>query len=214
MEELLNALQNADGICGRANIHLEKAAQCDGEAAALEADLNKKTIIMCIAGVAVWLFSGLIGNSIGKIPVVGGIFQFIFSLGVIGIIVYFVWMRRKALNAKLTAKKDEAAQERAQAQQIFDENGEALAFLPSDYWYPLATSYLVKAVATNRVAGLAEALDKFDEQLHRWKVEEANASILAQQEEQTAYLKSIKVSNKVNAAANISNVIFNIASRL
>jgi hypothetical protein len=78
----------------------------------------------------------------------------------------------------------------------------------------MATSYLVKAIASKRVDNLGDALDRFDAQLHRWKVEEANANLLAQQQAQTAHLKSISTSSKVNAAANVANTVFNIASRL
>ena len=46
-----------------------------------------------------------------------------------------------------SAKRQKAIEkEKAAAQQIFDNNVNDLAFLPVDYWYPLATEYLVKVV--------------------------------------------------------------------
>lgn len=121
---------------------------------------------------------------------------------------------KTALEAQISSLQKKAQQERDTAQQIFEENYEMLSFLPDDYWYPLATSYLIKAIASKRVGTLGEALDRFDAQLHRWKVEEANAALLAQQQAQTEHLKSIRTSSKVSAAANVTNTIFNIASRL
>ena len=51
----------------------------------------------------------------------------------------------------------------------------------------------------------------FDEQLHRWKVEEANTSIVAQQQAQTEALKGIRKSSAINAAANVANAAANIS---
>lgn len=100
------------------------------------------------------------------------------------------------------------------AEQIFTENAEYLEFLPVDYWYPLATEYLIKIVGSGRCTDLSEALDKFDEQLHRWKLENANAEIIAQQQIQIANLESIRRSNNVNAAANVFNAFVNLNNSL
>ena len=54
----------------------------------------------------------------------------------------------------------------------------------------------------------------FDEQLHRWKIEEANAEIVAQQKAQTANLNSIRKSRKVSAIAYTANAIVNISRKL
>ncbi len=89
-------------------------------------------------------------------------------------------------------------------------NFEDLKFLPDDYWYPLATGYLIKIISTQRADSLKEALDMFDAQLHRWKVEEANAEIIAQQQTQTAHPKSIRTGSKINAAANVINGLNNM----
>lgn len=114
-----------------------------------------------------------------------------------------------------SAKRQKAIEkEKAAAQQIFDNNVNDLAFLPVDYWYPLATEYLVKVVQADRANSLAEALSMFDEQLHCWKIEEANAEIVAQQKAQTANLNSIRKSSKVSAIANTANAIVNISSKL
>mgnify|MGYP006874680889 CR=1 FL=1 len=137
-----------------------------------------------------------------------------FARGIIGGIVLGVggYRNEKAtLEAQISSLYKKAQKERDAAQQIFEENYEVLSFLPDDYWYPMATSYLVKAIASKRVETLGDALDRFDAQLHRWKVEEANAAILAQQQAQTEHLKSIRTSSKVNATANVVNAAANIA---
>lgn len=93
-------------------------------------------------------------------------------------------------------------------------NLEQVRFLPADYWYPMATEYLIKVVAAHRADSLKEALDLFDAQLHRWRVEEANNAILAQQQLQTAHLASIRTSSKISAAANVTNTLLNFANSL
>lgn len=77
----------------------------------------------------------------------------------------------------------------------------------------MATEYLIKVVAAGRADSLKEALNLFDAQLHRWRVEEANNAILAQQL-QTAHLASIRTSSKISAAANVTNTLLNFANSL
>lgn len=218
METLLNALQNADRICKQANAHFEKAAQIEQQIEAFGAELKKAKTKWIIIGVVIWVAAGTVGGVLNGIPAIGEILKALLSFAGIGAGVYIGMngfkKEKAAVEAKISSIQGNAQAERNAAQQIFEANYEALSFLPDDYWYPMATSYLVKAITSKRVDNLGDALDRFDAQLHRWKVEEANANLLAQQQAQTAHLKSISTSSKVSAAANVTNTIFNIASRL
>lgn len=204
METLLNALHNADRICGQTNIHFEKAAEMIQQIEILTAKIKKAKKKWIGIGFGLWFVGGSISAILALLGIIGGV---VFGVG-------GYRAEKTALEAQISSLQKKAQQERDAAQQIFEENYEMLSFLPDDYWYPLATSYLVKAIASKRVGTLGEALDRFDAQLHRWKVEEANAALLAQQQAQTEHLKSIRTSSKVSAAANVTNTIFNIASRL
>ena len=211
MENLLNALQNADRICRQTNAHFEKANEIEQQLEMLAAKSKKAKKKWIGIGVGLWV---IVNTVSGVIPPLAAIMN-------IGAIIAGIYLgvtgyrkEKSSLEAKISSIQGQAQKERDAAQQIFDANYEALSFLPDDYWYPLATSYLVKAIASQRVMTLGDALDRFDAQLHRWKVEESNANLLAQQQAQTVHLKSISVSNKVNAAANVANAVFNIASRL
>ena len=218
METLLTTLQNADRICKQANVHLEKAAEIEQPLAALTARLSKAKAKWIILGVVIWTLSGTLSSMLIGIPFLGKILQLAISLVSIAAGVFIgingYKNEKTSLQAKISSIQHTAQQERDAANQIFEANYEALSFLPDDYWYPLATTYLIKAIASGRVHSLGEALDRFDAQLHRWKVEEANNNLLVQQQAQTAHLKSIRTSSKVNAAANVANAVFNIASRL
>ena len=201
METLLNALQNADRICGQTNIHFEKAAEMNRQIESLTAKIKKAKKKWIGIGFVLWFVCGCISARMALLGIIGGVI-----LGVSG-----CRAEKKALEEQISSLQKKAQKERDAAQQIFEANYEALSFLPDDYWYPMATSYLVKAIASKRVETLGDALDRFDAQLHRWKVEEANAAILAQQQAQTEHLKSIRTSSKVNAAANVVNAAANIA---
>ena len=218
MENLLDALQNADRICKQANVHLEKSAQIEQEIAALPAVLKRAKTKGIVIGVACWFVFSLVGAILNCVPAIGGFLKSVCSFAGIGIGVYLgmnIYKKAKAeADEKLNQITKQMESEQAKAQQIFDANYDAPSFLHDDYWYPMATSYLIKAIASKRVATLGDALDRFDAQLHRWKVEEANAQLLAQQQAQAAYLKSIDKTSKVNAAANVANAFVNIANKL
>lgn len=179
-----------------------------------------------VIGLLIWEGGSLAGTFLGSIleliPAVGYTLKTIFVLagGAAGIFLAYkiaygkYKAEKKAAEVKMNKLLKQSEAEVHAAQEIFDEHAAEMDFLPVDYWYPMATSYLIKILKTGRVHSLAEALDKYDDQLHRWKLEEANAQLVAQQEQQTAYLASIKRSSNISAAANVTNTVFNIARHL
>ncbi|MBQ6582549.1 MAG: hypothetical protein IJH77_01840, partial [Mogibacterium sp.] len=94
---------------------------------------------------------------------------------------------------------------------VLAEDPSVLTVIPEEYRYPMATSYLLNIVETGRTDNINQALQMYDEQLHRWNVESANAEILSHQREQTTALKGIRRSNAINAAANVANAAANIS---
>ena len=218
MEQLLTSLRRADLVCKQANTHFDKAARIERQLDTLAAEQKKTKTKWIVIGFAIWFAAGMVGSILQGIPAVGGVLSALVSLaGLVGAVYLGTngcKREKAAIETKIHSVQEHAQAERAAAQQIFDEHYEALSFLPDDYWYPLATTYLVKAVNSGRVSSLGEALDRYDAQLHRWNVEEANTRLLAQQQAQTAHLKSIQTSSKVSAVANVTNTLFNIASRL
>lgn len=221
--ELLQKLINADRICKQANVHYQESVKLEQQDLEQQASTKKSAKIKgIIVGVATWFVIGSIGNVLiallGNIEMLVMMVNSISQFGglALGIILgYSIYKKGQGEFKAVSAKRQKAMEkEKAAAQQIFDNNVNDLAFLPVDYWYPLATEYLVKVVQADRANTLAEALSMFDEQLHRWKIEEANAEIVAQQKAQTANLNSIRKSSKVNAIANTANAIVNISSKL
>lgn len=211
MQNLLEALQNADRICRQANVHFENAAQIERQLPGIPAKLKKERIKWVLLGIGVWYLGNAIFLLLRGIPLLGPILFTVGGIASFGAGAYLAFTKCKSAKEKADTQyaqmSNQIQQERNEAQMIFEENYEALKFLPDDYWYPMATEYLVKAIASQRVTTLGDALDRYDAQLHRWKVEEANAQILAQQQLQSAHLKSIEKSSRISAAANVATAL-------
>lgn len=100
-----------------------------------------------------------------------------------------------------TIKENEKCEERIgildkQISDIFDRS---LSIIPTKYIYKDALWYLKEMISTGRVDNLNMALDKLDEQEHRWKVEDQNEQILSNQAYQNEKLGSIEVSSSIAA---------------
>ncbi len=220
MNELLQQLKAADRVCQSANEHYVKADQMESQISEVNGKIKKAKIKWIAIGlIAWWFFGGIISMIYTAINIM--IIQLIgVILIIVGIVMDVKFCRGKYIKEKegfdseIANIQRQVQAERNIGQQIFEDNIAAMEFLPSDYWYPMATDYLVKTVQTGRASTLAEALDKFEEQLHRWKIEEANSQMVAMQQQQTAYLSSIKTSSKVSAAANVANAFINLSSKM
>lgn len=215
MNELLQALSTADRICKQANPHYEKVSVMEQQCVERMEKQKKAKKKWIIIGIVVWVLGGyILGAIFSGIPVLGAVA----SIGsiVLGVFIGMNGFKKETGETEefIAKMQSQIEKEKAAAQQIFDNHIDELAFLPVDYWYPMATEYMVKAVQAKRADTLGEAIDKFEEQLHRWKIEEANAQMVNLQQQQTAHLASIKTSSKVSAAANVANTMFNIASKL
>ena len=195
MDNLLEALKKADKICNQANVHMEKVSQGENQISNLEA--SKEAV----------------KNKWIKRAIIGGLLFFVWLIVII--VCYQKYKEEIAeIDAQIAGIRRQNELEYQKAQEIYESNYSDLSFLPSDYWYPLATNYLVQAIELGRVTTLGEALNLFDAQLHRWRVEQANTNLLAQQQMQTRHLSSIRKSSKINAIANVTNATVNIMRKL
>ncbi len=66
-----------------------------------------------------------------------------------------------------------------------------LEIIPAQYRYPLATSYIAELFINGRATTIPEALDKFEEQLHRWNMERSMQHNIEIQLAQTKILHDI-----------------------
>ncbi len=215
MENLLEKLQQADVVCKEANRHFEAGATAVEEAQlALEKFGTPKKRLLRIAGYAFGAAVAADGLAIMFLSWLPQFLQVLPGWCAAGFVVWQQLKKYRVLQENLAAARKLQAKEQAAGEDIFARNLEKVRFLPADYWYPMATEYLIKVVAAHRAGSLKEALNLFDAQLHRWRVEEANNAILAQQQLQTAHLASIRTSSKISAAANVTNTLLNFANSL
>lgn len=215
MENLMEKLQQADVVCKEANRHFEAGAAAVEEAQlALEKFGTPKKRLLRIAGYAFGAAVAADGLAIMFLSWLPQFLQVLPGWCAAGFVVWQQLKKYRVLQENLAAARKLQAKEQAAGEDIFARNLEKVRFLPADYWYPMATEYLIKVVAAHRAGSLKEALNLFDAQLHRWRVEEANNAILAQQQLQTAHLASIRTSSKISAAANVTNTLLNFANSL
>ncbi|MDR2022098.1 MAG: hypothetical protein LBQ71_02325 [Hungatella sp.] len=70
---------------------------------------------------------------------------------------------------------------------LVQEKKEIISIIPEQYRYPLAAKYFVEVLENGRADSLKEAMNLYEEQLHRWKMESKMDRMLKnQQTESTA----------------------------
>ena len=69
-------------------------------------------------------------------------------------------------------------------------NAKQLSVIAPEYRYPEASKFIVKLFELGRVSTLPEAYDKFEEQLHRCRMEEAMKDMIELQKAQLAFLEN------------------------
>ena len=62
---------------------------------------------------------------------------------------------------------------------LVDQYRDELSVIPEEYCYPMATNYLADLFRTGRATNLPMALDKLEQQIHRWNMEAAAQETLA-----------------------------------
>lgn len=77
--------------------------------------------------------------------------------------------------------------------------------IPPNYRYLLAVQYIFDSFVNMRARNMTEAINLYEEQLHRWKIENAQQQMLALSRQQT-------MAAQINMAANVANAAHNIFS--
>ena len=89
------------------------------------------------------------------------------------------------------------------------ENLNVLDFLPDIYRTQLAAAFMERVVRTGRADTLKEAINLFEEQLHRWTLEEQGRQLLQQKELQTIMLQD-QLTSILHEQRKVSNSLQNI----
>lgn len=75
------------------------------------------------------------------------------------------------------------------------ENEGYIELIPQKYRYPLACNYMAEVIQCGRADNLKEAMNLYEEQLHRWKIEKQMGNILDAQQRNNAALWALVGAN-------------------
>ena len=81
---------------------------------------------------------------------------------------------------------------------LIQKHSDCLAVIPQKYWYPLATSFIAEVISNGRATTIPIALDKLEEQIHRWNMEQSMQQQIALQIAQTEALRRIEINTALD----------------
>lgn len=200
--QLAQRMRSAHLVSTEAYPHFLEAVTLQEEADAAAAKAYKTRKWISIVGVVV----------LSCLPVVGVPVAIL-----LGVYLYHDYKKgafHESVEAARQEGYDHAEEARLAGVAIMDAHEDVLEGLYGDYCTPVATEYLMNVTAAGRVDNLNDALLMCDEHLHRMRIEEANANMVAEQREQSESLRGIRKSSAISAVANATNTVFNIASQI
>ena len=84
---------------------------------------------------------------------------------------------------------------------------ESVKVIPPDYQYSLATEYIYSCILNQRAATIGEAVNLYEDQLHKWKMEQMQSKLLEIGVQQQYTLNKIKQADTISAAANVATAV-------
>ena len=150
--------------------------------------LNRSNIRGWILG-ATLLVGFFLGNEVYglfvKIPLLGNLIR---TMGMLFIILFAcgIWLAVSAIDKKFRDKKILEKNEylekvNLQIQDFTNELRERIQFIPPSYCYSDALRYFVRAYMDGKVDNVKEAMNSYDEYMHRMNMEQGQHMIMRQQ---------------------------------
>lgn len=140
-----------------------------------------------VKSLGTWMRVGIVVLSFFMLNA-GEVGAMLFIVGLIAAVFAPIAYKRSAsepLNEKIAA--DNAA--------IAEIIGRTETCIPARFIYANAVNYIRELIAAGRAKTLADAIDRLEEQEHRWEVEAQNNQMILEQKEQSARLRSIEVAS-------------------
>lgn len=137
------------------------------------------------------------------------IFFIVFILvSVIGIIISYFSKKSQLskLENKLQNKNDEIASINRSLYEIATAIKDKITILPPDYQYSMAAEYIYSCLRNQRANTIGEAVNLYEDQLHKWRVENSLQLLNQMQKEQAASLRYIKATSGIAAAASVAGL--------
>lgn len=95
---------------------------------------------------------------------------------------------------KIVQKQDEL---KKKIEDIIRGKMEVISMIPEKYRYTLATSYIAEVLECGRADTMKEALNLYEEQLHRWKMESKMDAMLKNQQSNNNLLWACVITNSI-----------------
>lgn len=137
-----------------------------------------------------WLLFVVVAVAIGLRDSAVGIAQITGLIA--GAIYYFVRKNEKKKEIARIAEEYKKIQEegKQQVDEIVQEYIDYLTIIPQDYWYTKAIETIIKYFESGRADSIKEALALYDDQVHKWNVENQNQQMLYAQQQQAQQAKT------------------------
>lgn len=172
---VMEEVDKADATVVEYTPYEEDIVKCQGKLVRIN---NVGTFLGVLAGIAsAWLFGSL----------------HILNFWTIILVVLIGFMAAEGYKKKFSSPVNEKiSADNAAIQEIL---ARSESCIPARYIYANAVNYIRELIAAGRAKTLADAIDRLEEQEHRWEVEAQNNQMILEQKEQSARLRSIEVAS-------------------
>lgn len=144
----------------------------------------------------------------GIIPFLFGLYE-VFMYLLVFLLIFFVVGKYRELRQRKIYNRIKNLTEKyhilvGKTEKLLDmyDNHPDIQKLPKEYRYPQCTNYLVNMAGTGRIASINEGLGKFDDQLHKWRMEDSQNELLEKQKrEKREFLREL---NQVKLEASLA----------
>lgn len=153
---------------------------------------DKEITSTTIAGVLlISFFSLIISSSIkseGKESLMSNLSFFLY-IGIIVLGVYFINKHKKKTGSGSEVEKLAEEKERILDNYIKENNTPELYYLPEKYRYYSAAHYIKECIENKRAHNLTDAINLYEEQLHRWQMENYQQAMYILNQQQMAIIR-------------------------
>lgn len=97
-----------------------------------------------------------------------------------------------------------------QIQDIIGQISDDIQIIPVDYRYSMAVEYIYSCLLNQRAATIGEAINLYEDQIHKWKMEQMQEQILESTRQQQVTMRNIERNSSVAAAASVAGAMLNV----
>lgn len=201
------------------NDHFQKVISVNDFKNLSEERNRKDAVIMsCAMGIVYFMFAMSIVPIYSKNFI--GIFITSGIITMIGILITFImyFNSRETFRIKKSNIVKNAEEQifriNQRVNEILNQYENDFQILPPDYQYSIAAEYIYKCFLNQRAATISEAVNLFEEQLHRWKIENYHQQLMNIQYQQQCTMEAVKRNSAISAGASVANLFVSIASKV